>query len=463
MTHLLALLASAHAWAAPPQLACTPLEVPIEAEAEEVAKARPRGFQWEGLQTTAVLEDGRMVLVRHAALEDLSRRDLKRQHTKRSPDRVSQVFVITPEAELEAQLTVPRGTLLELIALPGGGMALARTNNAITVVDHIDDKGAFTGSVAMAENPQADKLWRDENPLRASGPARLTAAGTDRVVSWHAGAAQAFDLSSHTRVSSESLYPLGIYTLRGRRDRASELLLVDRNRRVMWLDADLNLLRTRECNACRVVGHDKPVDLDKAEGSWLPAVRQRGAAIGERYDGGLRIGFLGLSQRDKEPDPVLLPVQVEGAWTWRLREGPWGTALVSVSQRGGSHTVRAVQPGHADPVWSWTAPADLVRDGEDIVADALGPYVRIRVAKGQGLEEETRLSLLVDPRTGAASSPVRPDSVQQPLREALSSPWVSRHFAGDVLLRELTDPMSVRSQPGAGLARFERCRVRLSP
>jgi len=462
MIALLSLLAPS-AVAGPPSLSCTPVEISLPGEDEDVAKARPKGFQWEGYQAVSVLEDGRMVLARNAALEDLSRRDLKRQHTKGSPDRVTQLLVVTADGELESRVTVTRGTLLETLALPGGSVAVARTDQAVTVIDHINDKGELVGTMRLPENPQADKQWRDGNPLQASGPARLSAAGPSRVVSWHAGTAIAFDLDSLTRSSSESLYPLGIYTLRGRRDRASELLLVDRNSKVMWLDPELNVLRTLPCQGCRVVGHDKPVALDKAEGSWSPAVRLRGAAVAQPVEGGLELSFVGLSARDRASKVVSVPVQAEGAWRWRLREGPWGTALASITIEDGEHVVHAVQPGHQEPVWSWTAPEDWVRDGEDVVADALGPYVRIRVVEGQGQDERTREALLVDPRTGTASTATRPSRLQQPLREALSSPWVSRHYAGDVLLRDVVDPVSVRMQPGDSVARVERCRVRLSP
>lgn len=464
MMPLLALLtASSPALAGPPELSCTPIEVQIPGEEKEVAKERPKGFQWEGYDPVAVLEDGRMVLSRNATLEDLSQRDLRKQTEEGEvPDRVTEVVLLRPDGTYEGRVTIPRGTLLEVLSLPDGGVAIARTFRAITVVDHIDERGAFTGAVPMPENPQADKEWRDHNPLDATGPHRLTAVGPDRVVSWHAGQALALDLTAHARLSEESLYPLGMFTLRGRRDKASELLLVDRNRAITWLDGELNTLRTEACSACRVVGHDKAVPLDKAEGSWLPAMRQRGAAVGERVEGGLQVRFVGLSSREREPTPTLLPVELEGAWTWRLREGPWGTALVSTSGRdGGPHRVRAVQPGKGEPVWSWKAPDGLVREGEDVVADALGPYVRIRVTRGQGMEEDTRLTLLVDPRDDRQSEPVKPGSVQQPLREALSSPWVSRHFAGDVLLREVADPMMVRMPPGESTARFERCRIRL--
>lgn len=464
MIPLLALLAASPAVAAPPSLACTPLEVEIPDEIEEYRKSRPKGFQWEGFFALSVLEDGRMLLGRHATLEDLSRRQREKQNEKEITDRVTQLFLLDAKGELESVITIPRGSILETLALPGGGVAVARTYRAITVVDYIDPKGEWLGTVKMPENPQADKRWREHNPLDGTGPARLTASDQDRVVSWHAGEALALDLPMSSYSVAKSLYPLGIFTLRGRSDRASELLLVDRNRRVTWLDADLNVLRTRDCNACRVVGMDKAVSLDKAEGSWLPAMRQRGAAVAERFEGGIEVRFAGLSSREREPAPVRLPVEIDSAWTWRMREGPWGTVLVAVSERGGdTHTVRAIQSGEEDPVWTWTAPKDLVREDEDIVADALGPYVRIRVVEGQGLEEDTRLSMLVDPRDGTASDFVEPSALQPPLREAMESPWVSRHFAGDLLLRNTSDAFSTRIQPGPTTARLETCRIRLKP
>lgn len=461
---MLIALALQSALAGPPQLSCTPIEVTIPGEDKLVARDRPKGFRWEGFATEGVLEDGRMVLTRHATLEKLSQKDLRRQtEDGEIPDRVTQVILLDADGKLQGKpTTIPRGTMLEFLSLVDGGVAVARTFRAITVVDYIDDSGEYAGTVAMPPNPQADKNWRDNNPLRGTGPHRLTAVGPHRVVSWHAGEALAMDLSAQTKTSAESLYPLGIFTLRGRRDKASELFLVDRNRAMIWMDADLNRLRTKPCEACRVVGHDKPVPLDKAEGSWLPAMRQRGAAVGEAVDGGIRVSFVGLSSREREPDPVLLPVDIEGAWTWRLREGPWGTALISTSPRGaGTHLVRAIQPDEAEPVWTWTAPEGMLREGEDVVADALGPYVRVRITQGQGLDEKTRLALLVDPRDGRASEPVNPSSLQEPLREALSSPWVSRHYAGDVLLREVADPFMTRHEPGDSTARFERCRIRL--
>ena len=139
MFALLSLLL-APALAAPPSLSCTPLEVAVRAEEKNVADARPKGFAWEGVNTVSVLEDGRIIVARHAALEKLSRRDLKKQH-QNGADRVTELYVLTAEGEVQSRVTIPRGTLLETVALPGGGVAIARTEGTLTLIDGHGHKG----------------------------------------------------------------------------------------------------------------------------------------------------------------------------------------------------------------------------------------------------------------------------------------------------------------------------------
>ncbi len=461
MIALLSLLTFASA----PTLNCETLEVSIPAEEEEAAKERPKGFAWEGFDVVGVLQDGRMVLSRHATLENLSRKALKLQTKEgRVPDRVTEIILLNADGSYAGRATIPRGTLLELHGLPDGGMAVARTFRAITVVDHIDEDGTFTGTVKMPENPQADKYWRKENPLRATGPAHLTALSSDRVISWHAGQTVAYDLKEHLRLEKQqNLYPLGMYVLRGRRDQRAELLLVDRNRTVMWLDQELEILRTLPCESCRVIGLDRPTSFTQAEGSWTPGLRQRDAAIAQVDGRAVVVRFIRRASKTTEKlDAISLPAPEDGAWTWRLREGPWGSALVSISAREqGAHQVFATQKGEEEPVWSWNAPADLVRAGESVVADALGPYVRLRIVSGQGKEEVTRLTKLIDPRSDDQTDWTSPNETAEPLDEALSSPWVGHHFAGDVVIRRLADPITTRMDPGTSVARFERCLITL--
>lgn len=451
---MLALLTSL-ALAGAPSMTCESVEVAVPAEQD--ADTHPKGFQWEGFVPAGVLTDGRTVLVRGSALEGLSRKALKRQHEEGGPDRVMQVVFVTPAGKLDKVAQVPRGTLLEIAGTPDGGALVARALDAVSVIDLIESNGSSAGLTRTPENPKFDKTWRRENPVRGTGPTRMTPLSEDRVVVWHAGSAVVLDLQTHAVRGAREIWTLGLPTVFNRRG-AGELLVVDRARKLSWLDDDLQPLRTEDCADCRVVGLQQVVSGDKARPpKWKPTARPRRAAILKPEGEDLHIVWAGdAAETDKEaPEPVVLSGVIGGPW--RARTGPWGAALIS-TELAGEHHVSAVRPGQAD-TWTWTAPDGLVRDGEFLVADALGPYIRLRVASGDGAEERTRLAGLADPTTGAVTDLVEVAAQDPALGAMLGNPWHVATFADGSMVRVDGDPEMARMPPGATTAAFERCRI----
>jgi hypothetical protein len=461
MTALLALLLAPPAAATAPSLDCASVPLRVPAEPDDVD--RPRGFRWEGLRPIGQLPGGSVVLVRGSALEQLSRRSLRRQHEAGGPDRVIQVVVVKPGDKVKRVPTIPRGTLLEVAALPDGGLAIARTAPGGTAVELIGEDGTWRGTTALPENPQADRTWRRENTLEG-GPPRLVGLSETRAIAWYQGRAIAMDLDAGSLLSNTEVWPLSLQAVFPRKG-PGELLVVDRSRQLTWYDADLGKARSEACPECRVVALHDAVPLDKARAEkWRPTARPSRAAVVRRAGDALQFDYRGASAVAAEelPDPLTLPVTPpeDGVWAWWLRTGPWGTAAVSITEETG-HTVHLVQPGADAPVFTWAAPEGSVPDGAHIVADAFGPLLRVRVIRGEGDEEELLTVGLVDPTSGRATDLSAPAALPAPLGPALSHPWHERVMPGAALVRVDGEPELDRIDPGEVQASYERCTVRI--
>lgn len=454
MLPLLSLLAAAGA----PTLDCETVEATVPAEAVEVA--RPKGFQWEGFRPVVTLADGRTLLLRGSALEQLSRRALKRQHEEGGPDRVMQVILVEPSGKVDAVATIPRGTLLEAHRAPDGGVVIARTSDAVVKLDYIDSKGHWTGTTRLPEDPQFHAWWRTNNPLRGTATASLVALAPGRAVITHGGRTTSLDLVNNTVVGKGEMHGLTLPTVHDKR--RHEVLIADRGMRLAWFDPQLERVQSEDCNACRVVGLER---TRRRGADWVPTEESREVVVVKPTGDDFEVTVRGVS--GKKPPAVQRRIPIPaipegGRFTWRLRAGPTGTALLATSATGAEieQQVWTIGPGAAADAPPLPVPDGLVGVGENLVADGLGGLIRLRSVVGQDADEVTRAVAVMNPRTGRTMDVTRKGDVADDVWAALSNRALrDRAPDGTILLRSDGDPMMERMAPGEAVVRFERCRL----
>jgi hypothetical protein len=440
-------------WAAPPEVTCEDVEVTVPAEPETIR--RPAGFQWEGFRPLATLADGRTVLLRGAALEGLSRSALKRQHDEDGPDRVMQVVLLSADDKLQNVATLPRGTPLEVVATPDGGLVLARTRQAVTVLDYLRPDGSFARTTSLAENPQGDKEWRRASVIRQNGEPRVAPFGDGRVVLWWSGTGSAIDLNQGTTLGRTEVWPQGLVRVFDRKGDTGEVLVVDRQQRLSWYNLKMERVLTEDCVGCRVTTLGPSLEGPRRDRRALAQARPALAAILRPQESSAEVVWRGLSDgsADRGVSPVTWTPDVPGPFTWMSRPGP-GDSLIVAANAPGRAQVVALRPGVSKPVWSYQT---ALEPGERVIADGLDQGVRVRVLTSPEGEEEVVTRVLLASMAGKVSDWVDPVGLEPDLRAALSAPAAESRWSDGKPLRVPGDPEMERMPPGPSTAKFQRC------
>ena len=209
-----------------------------------------------------------------------------------------------------------------------------------------------------------------------------------------------------------------------------------------------------------------PIERTRRKGAaWTPTEESREVVV-VRPDGDDFVvtvrGVSGVKQSEPIRRIPLPTVAADARYTWRLRTGPTGTALLSVSAPGSEQPEQAwsIGPGASATSEPLFVPEGLVGPGQHLVADGIGGLVRLRAVTGEDAEEVTRAVVVLDPNTGRHHDITRKGDVDADLWAALSNRAL-RDRAGDgtIMLRAPGDPMMDRIAPGESSVRFERCRL----
>ncbi|MFT7521386.1 MAG: hypothetical protein ACI9MC_003537 [Kiritimatiellia bacterium] len=447
------LVATSTARAAQPRLDCSEVEVQVPAEADD--KERPKGFQWSGYDVVGVLADGRALLSRDASLEGLSRRVMKVQYEMNNPDRVMQLIAVDKDGTLSLLSTTLRGTVVEAASLPGGGVVVVRSGSNRSVLEYIDASGRLVHSSPLPEDPQSDKQWRYYNALKGTAPARVHVLSQDKASVWHNGRSVFLDLRSGAALAAPEAWPLGLPVVYGKRS-DGELMLVNRHRDLLRFDTSGKVVETTPCPDCRVVAVGPSASGDVALNKVVALVKAEGSTLLVRWQ---RFGGKSSGKEFR----LTVPQGIDGrTWSWALRPGPARTALIAASdntREATQHVVWALTPGSQEPTWTYELPADLAKPGERLVADAVGPWVRLRLTQGEGSDEVLRLVALIDMSSDERTDWMKPSSLQEPLRRMVAAPFHADGHRDGGLLRVAEDPLFQRLPVGPSTARFEWCKV----
>jgi hypothetical protein len=448
MIPLIAALGLGHA--APATATCAPFTVEIPEL--ELAEKLPKGFAWEGVAPIAALSDGRYLLARSAALGGLSAKALREQHDLKTPLRVTQLVVVAADGTVERSVHVPRGTLVEAHALPGGGLLLAYRAREATRLVHLPPQGAAAVEIDLPEKIRDELSWRDVNPIRGTGPARLTpTSATTAVYAW-GGEAFALELGGAGEVRSTPVWSNQLAFVRAE-GAPPQIFGIELGDRLLHLGADLTTIDQRPCGGCRVA---PLVGADGGIGAYAALARPRDGAINVVMLGsGATLGALPAGLDVPLPDAL-----GDASWAWALRPGPDGSALLTVSTVGDERfyaTSRILPPdGDGPPRLAWTrTEVGVGAPGQRVVADAVSGLVRLRIVTGEGGDMETHGAALATADNRARSDwSTDVDPVVRPL---LVDTFAAARQGPHTGLHADVDPMLARVPPGPSTTTLRRC------
>lgn len=448
---LLSLLAPA--WSAP-NYSC--LDSALELPKPELPFKVPKGFAWEGLEPVATLSDGRLAFKRAATLDGLSHKSRRKQLDIESPALVMQLVLTQPDSDELESLLLPRSTLLELHALPNGGLIAAigrKEKNEI----HYFGPGTTQGQrIALPERIEDELTWREQSPYKGTAPPRLTPTGPKHVAYTFGGNAYAIDLGGRQVVRTATVWSPQISPAFPESGVAS-IYALELGDKLVRFDNTMKPIERRACPGCRLVS------LGPSQ-----SVHPGWSAFAAPGQAGLLLTFLRADSVLDEVEPQIhleLPMDLyDGSWGWSLRAGPGELALLSLSATTDSpvHHVYAYKPGQAEPTWHWTG-AEIGGPDQRIIADSWGPLVRFRVVKGEGREQQVLRAAIFDPATGAPSGWVSPSEVGEELARPLFDASASSLQGPHATARPIGDPMMERAPNKAHRAAYRRCTIEVMP
>lgn len=448
MLSLLSALLTASAIAGEPSLDCD--DTAIDLPEREFEFKLPKGFAWEGLRPVADLADGRAIFARSAALDGLKRKHLRYEDGEPNPLRMMEIVVVEPDGSVQGVYTVARGTLIEAHSVPAGGVVLAHRVKETTQLIYLPRPGASPRVIALPATIANEETWRDLNPVKGTGPARIHPISSHRVVYAYGGEALSFDVTSAQVIRSAPIWSTQILALLPEQG-AGEIVGLELGDRLVRFDSGLTTIEHRACVGCRLVALRHPT-------AFTPTTGVSATATGD----GIAVTFLRADQSLSDLEPSLVvpfPDDLLGAsWAWSLRAGPDHTALISMTRLDDQRiaTTVAVSPEATEPVWTWRTDR-AGKAGQHLVADTLGTAVRLRMVTGEQSDQTTHTAAIYQPAQGHLSDWVRLGQVDGPLNTLLFATYGPSGQGVHSAAQPLEDPMFSRVDPGAHRAELRRC------